>query len=403
VSARRRGRKRPLPGYRLYDFLLHHPWAHRWLPRLTSLGFLALGLATLLPVAHGVLAAFFLLLHGRFTVPPHPVRLVLGVLDLIFAATLLLRSRLFWLFAVVDLVGQLVVLAVVHHALPRPLEQGAILVLLFLVLSSPHFRRTSLASGTVYAFTSVVFLLAYASFGSLALGRQFHPAIRSLVTALYFSVVTLSTVGYGDIVPATAEARLFVVSIIVLGVVLFTTAFSAIILPIFQNRVEKFLMPADLVKPYHDHFVLTGNSSLARNAFRELSARGQTSVFVHPEPFTIPGYDKLEIVLGDPTDVDTLRKARVEYARAVLALGEDDSENAFIVLAVREFAEHVKTIAAVNNSRNMARIRRVHPDVIVAPQVLGGQVLAMHLSGESMEDQSLLSGLLQLDADAEKT
>ena len=92
-----------------------------------------------------------------------------------------------------------------------------------------------------------------------------------------------------------------------------------------------------------------------------------------------------------------LRKARVEHARAVLALGEDDSENAFIVLAVRELSGDIKTIAAVNNSRNMARIRRVHPDVVVAPQVLGGQVLAMHLTGESLESESLMAGLLQLD------
>ncbi len=399
----RRGGRRRFPGARLCAFFLHHPWAHRWLPRLASLGFLLLGLATLLPLGRAALAAFLTLAHGRLAVPAHPVRLALGILDLVFAATLLLRSRIFWLFAVVDLLGQLVVLAVVRHALPRPLEEGAALLLVLLVLASPHFRRSSLASGTVYAFTSVVFLLAYASFGSLALGRQFHPAIRSLVTALYFSVVTLSTVGYGDIVPATAEARLFVVSIVVLGVVLFTTAFSAIILPIFQNRVEKFLMPSDLVKPYHDHFVLSGNSSLARNAFRDLAARRQATVFVVPEPFTIPGHDKLEIVLGDPTDVEVLRKARVENARAVLALGEDDSENAFIVLAVRELTDRVKTIAAVNNARNMARIRRVHPDVVVAPQVLGGQVLAMHLTGESLENQSLLSGLLQLDEGGGKT
>ena len=395
MSAGRRRRGGTVRG--LYRLLAQHPWAHRWLPRLASLGFLALGVATLVPLVPMDLRPFAALVQGRWVVPAHPVRLILGLIDLVFAAALPLRSRLFWLFAIVDLLGQLFVLAVLRRGLPPPLQEGAALLLVLLVVASPHFRRSSLASGTLYAFTSVVFLLAYASFGSLALGRQFHPPIRSLVTALYFSVVTLSTVGYGDIVPGSAEARLFVVSIIVLGVALFTTAFSAIILPIFQSRVEKFLMPSDLIKPYHDHFVLAGHSSLARNAFRELNARGQAVVFVVPEPFTIPGYDKLEIVVGDPTDVEVLRKARVEHARAVLALGEDDSENAFIVLAVRELSGDIKTIAAVNNSRNMARIRRVHPDVVVAPQVLGGQVLAMHLTGESLESESLMAGLLQLD------
>ena len=102
----------------------------------------------------------------------------------------------------------------------------------------------------------------------------------------------------------------------------------------------------------------------------------------------------MDIVVGDPSNLEILREAGADRARAVLALREDDSENAFVVLAMRELNEKVKTVAVVHNSRNLASVKRVHPDLIISPQILGGELLAMALSGEDMNTQNLLDQLL---------
>ena len=80
-------------------------------------------------------------------------------------------------------------------------------------------------------------LLIYATFGTFYLGSEFHPRVTDLVTALYYAMVTMSTVGYGDITPQTTEAKLFAVSIIVLGVAVFATSLTAVIAPLVTRSL----------------------------------------------------------------------------------------------------------------------------------------------------------------------
>lgn len=116
-----------------------------------------------------------------------------------------------------------------------------------------------------------------------------------------------------------------------------------------------------------------------------------TFIFVHSPERRAEEYD---VVLGDASELTVLRRADVMDARAVLALGSDDAENAFVVMAVKELSERVRTVAVVNNSRNMERVRRVRPDVVLVPQVLGGELLAMALSGEAVDSDMLMQRLL---------
>ncbi|MCE5388414.1 MAG: NAD-binding protein [Acidithiobacillus sp.] len=142
--------------------------------------------------------------------------------------------------------------------------------------------------------------------------------------------------------------------------------------------------------PQSDHFILVGDSPLSRNSYQELTRRGLgvrvilqaavTDSFFHPE----------DVIIGDASDVDVLREAGAESAQAVLALRTDDAENAFVVLAVKELQSAAKTVAAVSDSKNIKRMERVQPDLLIAPQVMGGEILAMALNGETLNHQIIL-------------
>lgn len=77
-------------------------------------------------------------------------------------------------------------------------------------------------------------------------------------------------------------------------------------------------------------------------------------------------------MIGDPGDLDVLKRAGADKASAVLAMQLDDSEHAFVVLAVKELHGSAQTVAAVNDARHLSRVKLVQPDVVIAPQVLGG-------------------------------
>ena len=87
-----------------------------------------------------------------------------------------------------------------HGGVARLISYNGVL-LAALLASYAWFDRSSLAASTLFAITSALLLLIYAVFGSLYLGNQFSPPIKDPVTALYYSVVTMGTVGYGDITP----------------------------------------------------------------------------------------------------------------------------------------------------------------------------------------------------------
>lgn len=325
---------------------------------------------------------------------------VVGAFLVVMSFGLLRRSRLAWVIALLSAAASFLLIAL---AWPGGVGSHAQLltyngfVILLLLLFSGTFDRSSLASATLFAVISIASLLAYAVLGSFLLGPSFSPPIQDFVTALYFAIVTMGTVGYGDIVPKTNEARLFTVSIIVLGITVFATSLSALLLPVISRRVEGLFHDRRRRAVRTNHYIVVSDSALARNTRRELKARDlpYTALLARAPDGPPPQHDML---LGDATDLDVLREAGAQAAKAVLALGLDDSENAFIVMAARELSESVKTVAAVNDAHNMGRVQRVRPNLIIAPQVLGGSLLAMALCGEKLEDAQLVEQLLHFSA-----
>jgi voltage-gated potassium channel len=329
--------------------------------------------------------------------------LLIGLAMLIMSIGLLFRSRFAWIIALVlTATTVLIVLKFRHAAYPAlTWYDGTLLVILLLARNA--FDRSSLAAGTLFAVTSSLLLLIYAIFGSLYLGTQFAPKITDLVTALYYAVVTMATVGYGDIVPKTAHARLFTISIIILGVTVFATSISAIVAPMVGGSLERIIKRKEEKVKRANHFIVVGATPLGYNTYREFKKRAQPVTFILPHTPDEAEVDPADVIVGDPNSLETLRKAGAEDAQAVLAMRADDSENAFIALAVKELKGRAKTVVVVNDSKHMERIRLVQPDLVIAPQVLGGELLAMALSGEQITGDFVMERFFHFNREAGET
>lgn len=319
---------------------------------------------------------------------------VIGLFLIIMAIGMLLRSKLAWVIVILILAANLIFGIVNPATSATALLVYNVILLIATLVSYRSFQRSSLAAGTLFAITSLLLLLAYAVFGSFELGAEFKPPITDLGTALYFSVVTMTTVGYGDITPQTIEAKLFVVSFIVLAVAIFAVSLGAILVPVINNRLTSLLKPGKKNVKRSGHYVIVGNTALGYNTYKELHARHEPVTFIYEKHDGSSASGDPDVVVGNPTDLDVLREAGADQARAVLALGRNDNENAFVVLAMRELAADVKTVVAVRDPNNLPSIKRVHPDLIFSPQILGGELLAMALSGEELKADTLLSQLL---------
>ncbi|MFZ0500743.1 MAG: ion channel [Steroidobacteraceae bacterium] len=320
----------------------------------------------------------------------------IGGLLIIVGVGLFWRSRLAWVVAF--LLGLATVgleLSPVSTA-SRPIEIFSVVLLLLLLASRRSFTRVTLATATLFALMGVLATLGYGVVGSYVLGSDFSPHIINFVDAVYFTVVTMATVGYGDITPRTVDARIFTISLIVLGLAVFATALPAIVAPLIDKRMMNFLQPRRRKMKRASHVIVVGDGPLAQDAARALAARGlQTTAILSEKPAAEASQPE-DFIVGDGSDTETLRQVDGAEARAVLALSEDDSYNAFVVLAAKELNPKVRTVAAVSDTRNTGRVARTRPDVLLTLPRLGGELLAMALSGEEIKADELISQLLKL-------
>ena len=373
-----------------------------WFPHVPLALLLALGGALLLQLNfasswRGHLAK---LLHGQFDLPPGLLPpLLIGGGMLIMAAGLLARSRLAWTMAVLLVITAATSLVLGRHAAGHVLLIYFIVISLVLFASWRQFDRSSVAASTLFAVTSVVMLLMYATFGAYYLGQAFKPAITDLVTAFYFAMVTMSTVGYGDITPQTINAKLFSISVIVLGVAVFATSLTAVIGPLIGNSLQRIVNRKDSRMKRENHYVVIGASPLSMNTARELTKRGQPVTRVLRQ--ATDGVEG-DVIIGDPSSMDVLREAGVDKAEAVLAMMRDDSENAFVILAVKEMGSKARTVTAINDAAHAGRIKLVKPDVMIAPQGMGGELAAMLLMGESVPPDFVMRHVFQFGDKADE-
>lgn len=372
-----------------------------WFPHVPLALAIAVGGLLLLRLDFGTDWKSYLdgMLDGHFAVrPQHLPGLLIGGGMLIMAAGLLSRSRLAWTMALLfALTG--VTSLVFGRAQSQLLIGYFAVMLLALFIAWRQFDRSSVAASTLFAVTSVVMLLMYATFGAYYLGRDFDPPVTDLVTALYYAMVTMSTVGFGDITPQTSETKLFTVSVIVLGVAVFATSLTAVIAPMVSNSLKRIVTQKGSRMKREDHFVVIGSGSLAVNTARELTRRGnKVTRLLRTAPEDSESRE-IDIVIGDPSNTDVLREAGADRAEAVLAMLVDDSENAFVILAVKELNGKARTVAAVNDAKHLSRVKLAQPDVVISPQVLGGELTAMLLSGEEVTSDFVMKHVFQRKTD----
>ncbi|MBV6272853.1 voltage-gated potassium channel protein [Alcaligenaceae bacterium CGII-47] len=320
-------------------------------------------------------------------------RLVLGVGVQVMALGLLYRARIAWVMSVcmLALLGSFVFWQ----------DEGqfglAIYSLVLVVLLAGYWRqfdRSSLAAGGLFALLSVGGLLVYAVFGALYLGEEFQPQIDDVVTAFYFSIVSMSTVGYGDITPQTGASRLFTASIIILGITVFATSISAIVGPMIGGNIKRLMKGRITHNMRKNHIIIAGVTPLAQSVYTALRERGHEVAVIVPADVVHAYPPDADLMVGDASNTAVLEQMGVAQARYVLALRTDDAENAFIVMATREVGgPQTRTVALANSSTHLPKIKRVGPDIVISLQLLGSEILARTLSGESI-DGDLITRLL---------
>lgn len=218
----------------------------------------------------------------------------------------------------------------------------------------------------------------------LALGTSGYMVIEgwSFLDALYMTVTTLVTVGYGEIHPLSSIGRIFTIGLIVLGVggVLYT--FTTVMQFVFEGHLGReweLRRMQGRIDRLRDHFILCGYGRVGRQVARDFSEDGVPFVLIDqsPERLENAASDGCMTLRGDATDDDTLRRAGIERARGLVTCVQSDAENIFVTLSARALKPDLYIVARSNDEDAAPKLRRAGADRVVSPYSIGGRQMAM--------------------------
>lgn len=308
-------------------------------------------------------------------------QVILGAGLVLSGVGLFWRIRVAWSFACLLLLITVGVNVLrTHYGLALIVPGAAFLLLVFF---QREFDRYTILSSVLVSFMGVVSALAYGTFGTYLLGDQFAPPIHGLITALYFTVVTLSTVGYGDIHPVTIEAQVYVITLIVFGLSVFASAIFSVLGPALSRRFERLLKPSRGHTMKRDHVIIVGAGVMARNTASELVRRRIPFVQVVP-PDKLPPLEDQPVVTGDVGDDQVLKQAGIAQADLLIAAQDDDNENAYTSLAAKDLNPELRVLAVASSRHAIRRLKLAGADLVFAPAEVGSRLLANLIEGETL-------------------
>lgn len=247
-----------------------------------------------------------------------------------------------------------------------------------LVINRKRFDAPiALSSSQIAAGITLIAVQVYGTVGAYSLRDQFAE-LDTILDAFYFTLVTASTVGYGDISATTQVARLFAMSVLLFGTASFAVAIGVLLGPVIEARLAASLGRArgQQLELLEGHVVVLGYGELTEPIISELVGRAQFVVVTRKSESASELSDRAVTVLNaDPSDEAVLERAQVDDAAVAIAATNDDANDAFALLTARELSEDLRIVATATNSDNVSKLYRAGADVVLDPAHVGAQLL----------------------------
>jgi len=303
-----------------------------------------------------------------------------GFLLLLTSYGLRRQWRVAW-YVALSLVPAITVQGILQSsALSTPLILLSIVVFVMLLPKRDVFDASvTLTNTQVAAGVALIGAQVYGTIGTYSLRDEFV-GIDTLLDAFYFTIVTGSTVGYGDAtpVPESGFARLFALSVVIVSTATFAVALGVLLTPAIENRFTEALgMTKDAeLNQLSDHIIIAGQDQLTIPIISNLQS--DCSLLLISESEIAPSISEPEISVlqGSRTTNETFERARLDTARAVVIATEDDATDIMTTITVRQQDDDIWIVAAATNQENIEKLRFAGANMIISPALVGGELLA---------------------------
>lgn len=231
--------------------------------------------------------------------------------------------------------------------------------------------------------TKILIISVVLFFGLLALGVSGYMVIEGwpFMDALYMTVITIATVGYGEVHKVSAAGQIFTVLLIFLGVGFFLYVVGNAVQFLVEGRIRHVLGRRILDKQINklkDHFIVCGYGRMGRALCSYLTQKNLNVVVIEQNTKRVPVMDEDGILylVGEATDEAILIKAGIKSARGIISVLGTDADNVFLVLITKGLNPELFIMARANQNATEKTLYTAGANKVVSPYALGARRMA---------------------------
>jgi voltage-gated potassium channel len=227
-------------------------------------------------------------------------------------------------------------------------------------------------------FTAMLLLFLLLSFGVLGFMIL---SDYNFINALYMTVITITTVGYGEVQPLNQEAKLFTIILILSSVVIVGYVLSVVTEYILsRNNLEELKQKKmqKTIDGFSDHIIICGYGRNGKQAATKLLAHNKSFVIIEKSNDVIQKFESLALpfVYGNANEDEVLIQAGIKRAKTLITALPDDADNLFIVLSARQINENLQIISRASQETSYNKLKLAGANNVILPDRIGGDHMA---------------------------
>jgi voltage-gated potassium channel len=206
----------------------------------------------------------------------------------------------------------------------------------------------------------------------------------SFVDSLYMTIITITTVGFGEVGRLSVNGKIFTMALICGGVVFYGFAINGVIRIFIERRfkgiIAEFRMK-DKIKKLKNHYIICGGGRMGCAIAKVLEKSGKDFVIIesHPDSLIKKNENEWLVLMGDALQEETLIEARISHAAGIATVLSTDADNLFVVLSSRGINSSIWIETRISDESSKPKMIQAGANKVISPYDAGGSRIARSL------------------------